>query len=168
MAFLVRRGGGRFDIRESVSTARGPRARTLASFRGALTPEVLERAEARASRPFDGAEVAARAEALGVPVTARREDREARALLGALRTGRPVDPSLVTLLREELREQPAEPVPEELAEVAEWVGVDERERGRALRDLLRVSDRIFRSRRPVRERRRVPFPRFSSRRRRSG
>ena len=164
MAYLARRPGGRFDIRESVLTARGPRSRTLATFRGALTPEALERAGRRATRPLDPALLRARAEALGIPVSARRHDRAARELLAALRAGATIDPALAHLLREALAAQPAAPPPEPLREVAEWIGADDAERGRALRDLLRVSDRIVRSRAPVQERRHARFPRIRSRR----
>jgi hypothetical protein len=164
LAYLVRRPAGRFDIRESVATPDGPRSHTLASFRGALTPEVLDGAERRASRPFDRARLQARAVELGVTVTERREDRAARGLLAALRTGTSIDPVLLSILKQIVGDLPAEPVPAALADVVEWVGVDEARRGAALRDLLRLSDRIVRARRGVRTRPHVPFPRFRSRR----
>ncbi len=145
-------------------TARGPRSRTLATFRGALTPEILERAERRATRPFVRERLLARAAALGVPVTLRREERAARELLGLLRQGASVDPVLKSLLKSALEASPAAAVPAPLAEVSEWIGVDAARRGETLRDLLRLSDRIVRSRPPLRERPRVPFPRFASRR----
>jgi len=164
VAYLARRPGGRFDIRESVLTARGPRSRTLATFRGALTSEVLERAGRRATRPLDLDRLRARAAGLGIPVSERRHDRAARELLAALRSGARLDPGLAHLLREALAAQPASPPPAPLREVAEWIGADDAQRGRALRDLLRVSDRIVRSREPVREREAVRFPRIRSRR----
>lgn len=52
MAYVVARNGGRFEIRESFHTARGPRSRTLAGFR-VLTSDLLESASRRAQRPFD-------------------------------------------------------------------------------------------------------------------
>src|ERR1700683_3247861 len=52
MAYVVARPRGRFEIRESVHTPKGPRARSLANFER-LTDEVLESARRRASRPFD-------------------------------------------------------------------------------------------------------------------
>jgi hypothetical protein len=164
MAYLTRRLGDRLEIREAVSTRAGPRSRTLASFRGALTPEVLEQAAARATRPFDAEALAARARALGVLVLRRPSDRAARELLAALRRDHPVDPLLVTLLRDALAPLPAAPPRPELADVAEWVGADLAERGRALRDLLRLSGRIETSRRLPRRRRSAVFPRFRSRR----
>jgi hypothetical protein len=164
LAYLVRRASGRVEIRESVATPRGPRSRTLATFRGALTPEVVDEAQRRASRPLERARLEARAAALKVPVTERREDRPARELLAALRSGAAVDPVLVTLLKQALDPLPGVPAPAPLAEVAEWVGADSSRRGAALRDLLRLSDRIARSRQPGRARPQVPFPRFRSRR----
>lgn len=164
MAYLARRPAGRFDIRESVTTPDGPRSHTLASFRGALTPEVLDEAQRRASKPFDSVRLEARALELGVPVTERREHRAARDLLAALHSGAPIDPLLASLLKQMLDGLPAVPVPPLLREVAEWVGADDAMRGAALRDLLRLSDRIVRSRRGVRTRPQLPFPRFRSRR----
>ncbi len=163
MAYLVRRSPARFDIRESVTTPDGPRSKTLATFQGALTPEVLDEAERSATRPFERHRLEARARALGVPVTERREDRAAREMLAALRSGVAIDPVLIALLKQRLDELPAAPVPSSLAEVSDWVGANEAERGTALRDLLRLSDRIVRSRRSVRTRPHVPFPRFRSR-----
>jgi hypothetical protein len=69
---------------------------------------------------------------------------------------------MATLLRRALERAPVEPVPERLAEVAEWVGAPEVERGRALRDLLDLYGRIAASRPALRERERRRFPRFSS------
>src|SRR5262245_23905624 len=123
MAYLHRRRDGRLEIRESIATPRGPRARTLAVFRGALRPDVPERAAGQARRPFDREALRTRARALGVPLSARRTDAAARALLRDLRQGVALDPALVTLLREALAAQPAAPVPAPLAEAAEWLGV---------------------------------------------
>lgn len=60
MAYVVTRPRGRFEIRESVHTPKGPRARSLANF-ASFTDEVLERARKRASRPFDAEAVRAAA-----------------------------------------------------------------------------------------------------------
>jgi hypothetical protein len=165
MAYLFRRADGRVEVREAVVTAAGPRARTLASFRGALAPDVLERAAARARRPFDRARLLAHAQRLGIAVTLRRADRPARELLASLRRGGSVDAALAKLLREALEPAAAAGVPVELAEAAEWVGVDDARRGEALRGLLRVADRVTSSRGPVRSAARPAFPRFASARR---
>lgn len=65
MAYVVRRPRGRFEIRESVHTPRGPRARSLASF-SELNEEVLGAAARRAQRPFDPEGVRASARRCGV------------------------------------------------------------------------------------------------------
>ncbi|HEX3693249.1 MAG TPA: hypothetical protein VHU13_07885 [Solirubrobacteraceae bacterium] len=52
MAYVVARKGGRFEIRESLHTAGGPRSRTLAGFR-VLSDQTLAAAAQRAQRPFD-------------------------------------------------------------------------------------------------------------------
>jgi hypothetical protein len=163
MAYLYQRKGGRTEIREAHSTARGPRSHTLVSFRGALLPEHLDRAEATARRRFDRAAIQRRARELGVAVAEPRADEAARELLGRLRRGARLDPRLAALLRDRLAALPGDRVPEELADVADWVGATDVERGRALRDVLRLYDAIARSREPVRAAPAPSFPRFTSR-----
>jgi len=163
MAYLYRRPRGRIEIREAHGTPRGPRSRTLVSFRGPLTAAHLDRAEAAARRPFDRESLRRRARELGVATREASADPAARELLARLRRGNAIDPTLVTLLRARLASAPAAPVPEELAEVAEWIGVGDLERGRALRDVLRLYGAIAHAREPVRELPRVRFPRFHSR-----
>jgi hypothetical protein len=163
MAYLYRRNDGRTEIREAHSTNRGPRSRTLASFRGALRAEHLDRAEAAATRAFDRDALIRRARELGVAVEEAVADAPARDLLAALRRGATLDPRLAALLREALAALPAQPLPEELAEAAEWVGATELERGRALRDVLRLYGAIAGSRDPIHEAPAPRFPRFASR-----
>jgi hypothetical protein len=69
MAYVVARRNGRFEIRESLHTPKGPRARSLAGFE-TLTDEVLETAAGRATRSFDADAVMASARRAGAPVTA--------------------------------------------------------------------------------------------------
>jgi hypothetical protein len=71
MAYVVARPKGRFEIRESVHTPKGPRARTLANF-GQLTEKVLDTARRRANRPFDLDAVRASAEKARSAAAARR------------------------------------------------------------------------------------------------
>lgn len=163
MAHLVRRSEDRIEIRESVATPRGPRSRVLASFGEPLSPDVLERAAAHATRPFDRRALVRRARALGIAISERSREPELRALLARLRRPDPLDPALAAVLREALRERPDGAVPEGLEEVAEWVGASAAQRGEALRELLDLYGRIAASRPPLphqREGRR--FPRFSS------
>jgi hypothetical protein len=75
MAYVVTRPKGRFEIRESIHTLKGPRARSLANF-AALTDEVLETARLRASRPFDVRTVRASARRAGAPVRRTRRPTE--------------------------------------------------------------------------------------------
>ncbi|HUN77339.1 MAG TPA: hypothetical protein VMU32_00295 [Solirubrobacteraceae bacterium] len=109
MAYVAARRNGRFEIRESVHTARGPRARSLAGF-AVLSDEVLARAARRAGRPFDVPSVIASGRRAGARVTAGAQTsaaefvqasrRMARSLQRAPSPGRPVDPgdALIDLL----------------------------------------------------------------------
>lgn len=112
MAFVVARPKGRFEIRESLHTPDGPRARSLASF-DVLTDAVLVKAARRAQRPFDVGAVLASGRRAGAPTTVGvgAEDDDARGrfveasrrMARALQrppTLRPVDPgtALIDLL----------------------------------------------------------------------
>lgn len=158
----IRVQGDAHEIRECVTTPKGPRQRTLARFRGGLTPEILDLAEAAATRPFDRQKLVVRARALEIPVTPSRRHPEARSLLGKLQSGARIDPTLVTLLRTALAPLPSAPVPEHLADVTHWLGRPEAARGKALRGLLRAASRVIRSRGPLRAPEPERFPRFSS------
>lgn len=94
MAFVVPRPGQRFEIRESVTTQRGPRSRSLANF-AVLTDDVLAAAQKRATRPFDAAGVVASARRAGAPI---RRQAQIRSFVEASRrmsveTGRAVLPA---------------------------------------------------------------------------
>jgi hypothetical protein len=112
MAYVVARPKGRFEIRESLHTPDGPRARSLAGF-DVLTDAVLAKAARRAQRPFDVAAVLASASRAGAPATAggggRADDSRIRFVEASRRmaralqhppTVRPVDPgaALIDLL----------------------------------------------------------------------
>jgi hypothetical protein len=71
MAYVVARRSGRFEIRESLHTAKGPRARTLAGF-SVLTHDVISAAARRAQRPFDSNAVLLSARRAGARVEAAR------------------------------------------------------------------------------------------------
>ena len=64
MAYVVVRPKGRFEIRESLHTPDGPRARSLAGF-DVLTDGVIAKAARRAQRPFDVEAVLASARRAG-------------------------------------------------------------------------------------------------------
>jgi len=112
MAYVVARPKGRFEIRESLHTPDGPRARSLAGF-DVLTDAVLAKAARRAQRPFDIEAVLASGRRAGAParVEAEGETDDARErFVGASRrmaralqrppARRPVDPgaALIELL----------------------------------------------------------------------
>lgn len=158
----IRRQGERYEIRECHGTSAGPRQHLLASFRGVLSPEVLDRAEAEACAGFNREAVISRAREMGIAVTRRRSHPEARGLIAKLQRGVAPGPALVAILREHLAALPSVPVPEHLQDAQQWLGQPETERGKALRGLLRTADRIVRSRGPLRTRPRGVFPRFSS------
>ncbi len=162
MAYFVRRDRDRIEIRESRTTPRGPRSRQLTRFVGPLTPAVLARAQARATRPFDARALTRRALVLGIPVLTRSPEKEARALLERLQRKDPIDPVIAGLLVRALDGVGTAPVPEHLAEVSEWIGAAPAARGAALRDLLDTFGRIAASRPSRRARPRQTFPRFSS------
>ena len=88
MAYVVARPKGRFEIRESVHTPKGPRARSLANF-AHFDDEVLDRARRRASRPFDAegvrAAAAARVARRAPAITPRHEQPETRRFVEASR-----------------------------------------------------------------------------------
>lgn len=83
MAYVVARPRGRFEIRESVHTPEGSRARSLANFTR-LTDEVLARAAARATRPFDPEAVRASAARAARPIERHRQP-EMRAFVESAR-----------------------------------------------------------------------------------
>jgi hypothetical protein len=87
MAYVVARPRGRFEIRESVHTPKGPRARSLANY-AHFDDEVLDKARRRASRPFDPGAVRAAAARAGVRASVRaprHEQPETRRFVDASR-----------------------------------------------------------------------------------
>ncbi len=156
MAFVVGRGAGRWELRESHATPSGPRSRTLASFR-TLTPEVLAHARERSRRPLDEAEIRAAARRAGAPVSAPSADGAAAALLAELAAGRAPRGALAALLLEALDAGAGE-VSDSARAAARWASATAAERGETLRDLLALTDRLPADRRAPQER----FPRLSS------
>ena len=152
MAFVVPRAGGRWEIRESVHTESGPRARTLVTFR-VWTDDVLVRAAEAATRPFDAEAVRAAARRAGVPSVENDADRAARVVISETEAGRPPSPGLRRLLLDELNRLGSPPVLEAGDSTAEWVRVSDQTRGETLRDLLELADRL-----PARRRGALRFP----------
>jgi hypothetical protein len=157
MAFVLDRGSGAWEIRESRTTAAGPRGRTLATFR-TLTPETIAHAQARSSKDLDADELRQAARRAGAPVAASPSDRSAGELLAQLANGRRPRPLLARLLAQALSEDGNQPA-DNLQAAAAWIAASSERRGETLRDLLLLSDHLPRAR--TRERQR--FPRIASR-----
>jgi hypothetical protein len=157
MAYVVARGGGRFELRESSLTKRGPRARTLATFK-VLSDEVVDHAEARSCHALDRAGVRQSARRAGAPVAAPVGDARAGALLGVLADGWAPTPVRARLVAHALLPHAVDAPPDHLQAAGEWVGVETSARGDALRDLLSLVDAV-----PARPRTKtLRFPRLSS------
>lgn len=140
MAYVVAKANGTFEIRESHATARGPRSRTLASFR-TLTPDALAKAAARASQPFDAEHVRRAALRKGAQVAGSSSDVAAAELLRELDEGRPPRPWLARLLRDALAGT-ADRLNSNAAAAAAWIESTPQRRGEALRDLLLLVDSL--------------------------
>lgn len=159
MAFVTRRADGRFEIRESRTTSRGPRARTLVTFR-AIDDSVLDRAEACAHGRFERDALRRRATELGAPEGGSAAQSAGRRLLAELGRGRRPSPAVVRLLTRGLdsAERNEQGGAEGLAGALGWIDATPDARGRALRELLLLVDRL-----PTRSRSRRPrFPRIAS------
>jgi hypothetical protein len=146
MAFIVPARSGRFEIRESAATPKGPRSRTLASFRE-LDDAVIEKARGKAAGALDAAALRRAARRAGAPVGRSRVDRASRELIAELAKGRTPDPTLRHMLLDLLRNgyrDGSELSPRNEAEhaVAEWMAASPGERGKALVDLLLLADAL--------------------------
>lgn len=165
MAYVVATKPGRFEVRESASTASGPRSRTLASFRE-LTDEVIQKVQARAHKPPTREDLVRAALKVGAPVRGSELDDAAREALRRMAKGERPDPMLRRLLLDALADEqesdgPADSrsrVSDTARAAAQWVGVDAEDRGRALRELLELADAL-----PIRLRpHEIGFPRLKS------
>jgi hypothetical protein len=155
MASIIARSDGRYEIRESVSSGRGPTSRTLAIFRR-LSDAQLDLAQGRATRPFDREALVRRARELGVPLDPG-PSALAFELLRMLRHGGVLPRAVAGALRDEL--EPGVP-PDSIPPMLDWIGATAEQRGEALRQLLRFTDRIDSGRR--RRRTTLAYPRVAS------
>jgi hypothetical protein len=155
MAYVVGRAGRRWEIRESVHTPAGPRARSLATFE-TLDDGAIDRARRAATRPIDQNQVRAAARRVGAPVAEAASDAAARTLLAELAAGRAPSPALRRLLINRL--VAAGPMPELSGDdgIADWAGASPADRGAALHDLLELADRL-----PAPRRGRLQYPRLA-------
>src|SRR5215216_1979279 len=165
MAYVVATKPGRFEVRESASTASGPRSRTLASFRE-LTHEVVEKVQGRAEKPPTAGELTRLALKAGAPIRGSELDEAAKETLRLMAHGEHPDPMLRQLLLDALADedrsdQPAGSqgkVTDAARAATQWIGVGMEERANALRELLELADAL-----PVRLRpHETSFPRLKS------
>lgn len=146
MAFVVPTRKGSFEVRESHSSPRGPRSRTLASFRE-LTDEVIRKARERAADPPSAEELRNAARRAGAPVARPPIEQAARELIAELAKGQRLDPTLRQILGELLERgyrESREPSPanEAARAVSTWMAATPEERGRALVELLLLADAL--------------------------
>ncbi|HEX3239942.1 MAG TPA: hypothetical protein VHR18_07390 [Solirubrobacterales bacterium] len=151
MAFVVPTKRGGYEIRESHNTPKGPRSRTLASFRE-LDDTVIRKARERAARPPEPEDLRQAAIRAGAPVAEEPVDRAARETLRLLAGGAPLDPMLRRLLLgafqvEERRagahsNGPAPEVSDAARSATQWIGATLEARGEALSELLDLADAL--------------------------
>jgi hypothetical protein len=163
MAFVVPTRRGSFEVRESANTKRGPRSRTLVSFRE-LNDEVIEKARAKASISLTAEQLRAAARKAGAPVARPPVEQAARELIAELARGRKLDPALrkivIELLQKGYREDgAASPSNEAARSVAMWMAATPEDRSSALVDLLLLADALPSGGRKGKE---LRFPRLDS------
>lgn len=165
MAFVVATKPSRFEVRESLSTPKGPRSRTLASF-SEMTSEVVEKVQAKSQKPPTAAELTRLALRAGAPVRGSQLDEAASETLRRIAGGEQPDPKLRRLLIDALSDQdPSNPasgskslVSDAARAASQWIGVGVEDRAHALRDLLELADAL-----PIRRRApEIGFPRLHS------
>jgi hypothetical protein len=143
MAYVVATKRGGFEIRESQSTSKGPRSRTLATFGEELTDDVIEKARARAAKPPSPEQLRSAARRAGAAVAPEPVDRAARDLISELGKGQTPDPPLRRMLLDLLAEDsPSRSAGDAPHSVAEWMAATPEERGRTLVDLLLLADAL--------------------------
>lgn len=165
MAFVVPTKRGGFEVRESHSTPKGPRSRTLVTFKE-LNDEAIERARARSKKSLSAEDLRKSALRAGASVPSSAVDRAGRETIRLLAKGERLDPKLRRLLLDALSEgahadqptRPSDAVSDSARAATEWIGVSPEERGKALRDLLELADAL-----PIRLRPgEIGFPRLRS------
>jgi hypothetical protein len=126
-------------VRESRSTPRGSRSRTLATFK-VLDDDVLDHAEARAERPFHRQAVIAAAHRLHAPIAPSGVDLRAANLIIELDGGHAMRPGLRRLLQKRLRDEPPDPADHHLERMLPWMRATAEERSETIVELLGVVD----------------------------
>ena len=164
MAYVVATKPGLFEVRESVSTPRGPRSRTLAGFRE-MTAETIEKVQAKSEKAPTAAELTRLALRAGAPVRGSELDVAASETLRRIASGEQPDPKLRRLLLDALSEDSVglssrskSFISDAARAASQWIGVNSEDRADALRELLELADAL-----PIRPRPpEIGFPRLRS------
>lgn len=138
MAYATQRANGSWELREAVSTDRGPRSRTLVTFRE-LDADAIDKACRRSAGKAGPEALRSAARRAGAPVALPEPDRAAAALLRSLARGDGPSPGIGRALLHALQGSALSGA-EHAA--AEWLDASPERRGRALWDLLELADRI--------------------------
>lgn len=150
MAYATQRMNGSWELRESTLTPRGPRSRTLVTFRE-LDDGAIAKALERSARSLDASSIRSVARRAGAPVALPEADRAALTLVRSLARGEQPSAGIRRALLNAL-----EGVNRNDAEraAADWLDASPERRGRALWDLLLLADRLPSQGRPTQ----VAFP----------
>ena len=140
MAYAVPRPRGAWELRESVATERGPRSRTLATFR-VLTPDAIDRAVERAVGDLTAQQVREAARRAGAPVADDPAIGAAATLMGELSRGARI-PAPWRRMLAALAGGEIAGLSESERAAAEWADAGPTRRGAALWDLLLLADHI--------------------------
>lgn len=138
MAFATETRPGRWELRESVKTPAGPRARTLASF-AELDAEHIHLIVERSKTGVSAGDAVQAARRAGAPVALAPADAAAIALLRTIGDGRQISPGLKRLLVDALGDGPMRPATQE---ALEYIGLSAKQRGAQLVDLLLLTNAI--------------------------
>lgn len=156
MTFVVSRPRGVWELRTSTATPRGPRSRTLVSFRE-LNARALQHALDRSSGGLTAAEIRDAASRAGAPVAPEPARRAAAQLIAELAGGATLPEGWKPVLDELLAGGDGHGGSADV--IGEWADAGLERRGEALRDLLLLADAIPS---PPRQEP-LAFPGFSSR-----
>jgi hypothetical protein len=149
MTFVTTGRHGAFEVRESRTTPRGPRSRTIATFRE-LDAATIEKVLARADQATSSEALVRAALRAGATIAPAPADKAASDLLRSIARGDRPSPKLRRLLLDALTG--------DSSPATEWLGTSLAERGDALREVLLLADAV-----PIRRRAKsIGFPRIDS------
>lgn len=142
MAYLVERPNGSWELRESITSARGPRSRTLATFR-CLGEKDVDKAVSRSETGLTEAEVVDLARRAGAPVERTRAEAAAAELIEALARGEELPPPWREALLSALDRDPGDHIRgADRGDADLWINASLERRGQALEELLDFAEAI--------------------------